>query len=121
MRDETEPRVHDQFKDQSLGEVENPTSGAETSEHTTSCARIEVLELGGKEVARVERLNTQPHVEYLAQRVTGELGIPTTDGQPLVAVSLLLNTDSGVTSISEGFLTKMQREDLARQLVVPFQ
>ena len=51
-----------------------PSEGADVGErgNSTSYAWVEVLK-SGEGVARVEQLSTQPHVEFLAQHVRGEL------------------------------------------------
>lgn len=59
-------------------------------------------------------------MEYLAQYVKGELGIPGTARLQLMTVNVLPDTGLGVISISEGLPLKMPRASPARQLTVPF-
>lgn len=106
---------------QGLGEIANPTPGAEIGRHTASYPRIAVLESVGEGAARAEYMDTKTHMEYLAQYVKGGLGVSGTDGLPPVAVNVLLDTGLGVKSISEELLTKIQRASRSRQLAPPLQ
>ena len=56
----------------------------------------------------MEQLKKQPHVEYLAQHVRGELILPGAGDQPSTAVNALFDSSSGVTSIYQTLVTQMQ-------------
>ena len=98
-----------------------PSEGADVGErgNTASYARVEVLK-SGEGAARVEQLNTQPHVEFLAQHIRGELAVPGDGDRPPAVVQALMDSGSGVTSISESLVARMQRERPGEQLVQPF-
>ena len=68
----------------------------------------------------MEQLNTQPHLEFLAQHVRGELAVPGDGDRPPAVAQALMDSGSGVTSISESLVARMQRERPGEQLVQPF-
>lgn len=94
--------------------VEGAPKDAPSTGYTTSFAREQVVEPGGSCLPRQNRLTTQPHVELLPKYMRDTLGVPR-GGLP-VAVNALLDTRSGVRSISENLARRLQRE--AHQSVI---
>lgn len=81
---------------------------SDTIGNTDSFARVQVVEPGDSDLAQVDRLTIQAHVNFLVQHVHGTLGVPGCG--LLVAVNAVLDTGSGVTSVSETLVRQLQRE-----------
>lgn len=67
------------------------------------------MQLGGLGLKRVQRLTTHPHIQPLIQHVQGLLGV--SGAGHIVALNVLLDSGSGITSISEAVKAKLRRED----------
>ena len=85
-----------------------PEAGSDTVETIKYC-KVKVLQGGGTGMTEVTMEDARPHIERLAQPVSAKLSVPKMGENNSVAVTVLLDSGSGVTAISEALLEEMQK------------
>lgn len=83
--------------------------------------RVGVTQEGGIGLARIGQLETRLHVEGLTQHIQVGFTVRNMRRMRPASVEVLVDSDSGVTTVSEELVTQMQAVMSGLQLVEPFQ
>lgn len=82
---------------------------------------MEVVQSGRFGLDQVEQLPTHPHLEHRTHHLRGLLSVQGRGNLRPVSVNVLLDSGSGVTTMSEAMAVKRQQEMYNDPTIEPFQ
>ena len=97
-----------------------PPETEDDSLTVTRCAKVEVLEVAHSGWPVIQRVNVPPKVEVVTQHLSGSIGMPGNGNTTVVDVKVLLDSGSGVPTISQELVEKLKQTWPDANLTGPF-